>query len=348
MSKSLGNVVDPNQIINGGKNQKQQPAYGADILRLWVASVDYSNDVNIGPTIIGQLADARNKIRNTARFLLGNLHDFNPQTDAVAYEDLPELDRYMLHRITEVFTEVTEAYESFQFFKFFQTVQNFCVVDLSNFYLDIAKDRLYISDANAPRRRSCQTILQIALENLAKAIAPVLPHLAEDIWQFLPYEKPCKSVFQAGWLKAHQEWLKPELAQNWEQLRGLRNEVNKVMETARTGKVIGSSLEAKVLLYVANSELKTLLLNYNSTELLSGQGVDQLRYLLLASQVELVDLAAIQATDFNSKTDNLAIAIVKADGHKCDRCWNYSDTVGTLKDDPTICDRCDAALKGEF
>jgi isoleucyl-tRNA synthetase len=171
MSKSLGNVVDPNQIINGGKNQKQEPAYGADILRLWVASVDYSNDVNIGPTIIGQLADARNKIRNTARFLLGNLHDFNPQTDAVAYEDLPELDRYMLHRITEVFTEVTEAYESFQFFKFFQTVQNFCVVDLSNFYLDIAKDRLYISDANAPRRRSCQTILQIALENLAKAIA---------------------------------------------------------------------------------------------------------------------------------------------------------------------------------
>jgi isoleucyl-tRNA synthetase len=215
MSKSVGNVVDPNQIINGGKNQKQQPAYGADILRLWVASVDYSNDVNIGPTIIGQLADARNKIRNTARFLLGNLHDFNPEIDAVAYEDLPELDRYMLHRITEVFTEVTEAYESFQFFKFFQTVQNFCVVDLSNFYLDIAKDRLYISDANASRRRSCQTILQIALENLAKAIAPVLPHLAEDIWQFLPYEKPYKSVFQAGWLKAHQEWLKPELAQSW-------------------------------------------------------------------------------------------------------------------------------------
>jgi isoleucyl-tRNA synthetase len=117
MSKSLGNVVDPNQIINGGKNQKQQPAYGADILRLWVASVDYSNDVNIGPTIVGQLADARNKIRNTARFLLGNLHDFNPQTDAVAYEALPELDRYMLHRITEVFTEVTEAYEKFEFFK---------------------------------------------------------------------------------------------------------------------------------------------------------------------------------------------------------------------------------------
>ncbi|MFM7580777.1 MAG: class I tRNA ligase family protein, partial [Microcystaceae cyanobacterium] len=251
--------------------------------------------------------------------------------------------------ITEVFTEVTEAYESFQFFKFFQTVQNFCVVDLSNFYLDIAKDRLYISAPDAFRRRSCQTILQIALENLAKAIAPVLCHLAEDIWQFLPYDKPCKSVFQAGWLKAHQEWLNPTLAQKWEQLRNLRTEVNKVLETARTGKAIGSSLEAKVLLYGANPALKTLLLNYNSTELLSGQGVDQLRYLLLASQVELVDsLAVIQATEFNSQTDNLAIAIVKADGHKCDRCWNYSDTVGTFKDDPTLCDRCESALKGEF
>ena len=349
MSKSLGNVVDPNQIINGGKNQKQEPAYGADILRLWVASVDYSTDVNIGQNILKQLVDIRNKIRNTARFLLGNLHDFNPQTDAITYEDLPELDRYMLHRITEVFTEVTEAYESFQFFKFFQTVQNFCVVDLSNFYLDIAKDRLYISAPNASRRRSCQTILQIALENLAKAIAPVLCHLAEDIWQFLPYEKPCKSVFQAGWLKAHQEWLNPTLAQKWEQLRNLRTEVNKVMETARTGKAIGASLDAKVLLYVTDLELKALLKSYDHQGLTDGQGVDQLRYLLLASQVELVeDLTRIQAAEFNAQTETLAIAINKADGHKCDRCWNYSDTVGTFKDDPTLCDRCDAASKGEF
>ncbi|MEB3161572.1 MAG: isoleucine--tRNA ligase, partial [Synechocystis sp.] len=285
MSKSLGNVVDPTQIINGGKNQKQEPAYGADVLRLWVASVDYANDVSIGQTILKQLMDIRNKIRNTARFLLGNLHDFNPKTDAVNYEDLPELDRYMLHRISEVFTEVTEAYESFQFFKFFQTVQNFCVVDLSNFYLDIAKDRLYISAPDAPRRRSCQTVLHIALENLTKAIAPVLCHLAEDIWQFLPYEKPCESVFQAGWVTLDPQWQQLELAQTWGKLRQLRTEVNKVMEAARTAKAIGASLEAKVLIHATDPVFRSLLDRYNGT----GLSVDGLRYLVLASQVELLD-----------------------------------------------------------
>ncbi|MCZ8160511.1 MAG: isoleucine--tRNA ligase, partial [Microcystis sp. LE19-196.1B] len=200
MSKSLGNVIDPNVIINGGKDQKKEPAYGVDVIRLWVSSVDYTNDVNIGQNILKQLVDIRNKIRNTARFLLGSLNDFDPVKDAVAYEDLPEIDRYMLHRISEVFTEVTAAFESFQFFRFFQTVQNFCVVDLSNFYIDIAKDRLYISDPNSFRRRSCQTVYAIALENLAKAIAPVLSHLAEDIWQFLPYKTPYLSVFESGWL----------------------------------------------------------------------------------------------------------------------------------------------------
>jgi isoleucyl-tRNA synthetase len=381
MSKSLGNVVDPNQIINGGKNQKQQPAYGADILRLWVASVDYSNDVNIGPTIIGQLADARNKIRNTARFLLGNLHDFNPEIDAVAYEDLPELDRYMLHRITEVFTEVTEAYESFQFFKFFQTVQNFCVVDLSNFYLDIAKDRLYISDANAPRRRSCQTILQIALENLAKAIAPVLPHLAEDIWQFLPYKTPYKSVFQAGWVSLDPQWkFKPEIklveeegvrqekpieakfARQWKALRELRDGINKLLEQARSDKMIGSSLEAKILIYDDRQGDDDYVDGYFFVELERFNQIQpnelKLPCLFLASQVEITkSLASYDSALYKGIVSinwpriinmPLKVAILKADGHKCDRCWNYSDTVGTLKDDPTICDRCDAALKGEF
>ncbi|MBE9202813.1 isoleucine--tRNA ligase [Synechocystis salina LEGE 06099] len=346
MSKSLGNVVDPYQIINGGKNQKQEPAYGADVLRLWVASVDYANDVPIGQGILKQLVDVRNKIRNTARFLLGNLHDFNPQTDAVVYEDLPELDRYMLHRMTEVFAEVTEAYESFQFFKFFQTVQNFCVVDLSNFYLDIAKDRLYISAPNAPRRRSCQTVLQLALENLVKAIAPVLCHLAEDIWQFLPYEKPAESVFQAGWVTMDSRWVQPELAQTWVKLRQLRTEVNKVMESARTAKAIGASLEAKVLIHTNDDHWEQLLQRYNREE--SNQ-VDTLRYLLLASQVELSeDAAEINALQFKAETDTLTLGITNADGHKCERCWNYSTQVGSFSDDPSICERCNAALQGEF
>jgi isoleucyl-tRNA synthetase len=205
----------------------------------------------------------RNKIRNTARFLLGNLHDFDPAKDAVPYEQLPELDRYMLHRMTEVFAEVTQAFESFQFFRFFQTVQNFCVVDLSNFYLDIAKDRLYISAPDSFRRRSTQTVLAVAVENLARAIAPVLCHMAEDIWQYIPYPTPYNSVFEAGWVKLDEQWNKPEMAPFWLQLRQIRTEVNKVMEQARAEKMIGSSLEAKVLLYIPNAEFRSLLQDLN-------------------------------------------------------------------------------------
>ncbi|NEQ09673.1 MAG: isoleucine--tRNA ligase, partial [Moorea sp. SIO4E2] len=215
MSKSLGNILEPAIIIEGGKNHKKEPPYGADVLRLWVSSVDYSSDVPISQSILKQLADVYRKIRNTARFLLGNLNDFDPAKHRVPVQELPELDRYMLHRITEVFEDVTDAFESYQFFRFFQSVQNFCVIDLSNFYLDIAKDRLYISAPNSPRRRSCQTVLQIALENLAKAIAPVLCHMAEDIWQYLPYQKSHESVFESGWVKLEEQWKNPELAASW-------------------------------------------------------------------------------------------------------------------------------------
>ncbi len=345
MSKSLGNVVDPKVIIEGGKNQKQEPAYGADVMRLWVSSVDYSADVGIGQNILKQLADIYRKIRNTARFLLGNLHDFDPETDAVDYADLPQLDKYMLHRMTEVFAEVTDAYETFQFFRFFQTVQNFCVVDLSNFYLDIAKDRLYISHADAFRRRSCQTVLAIAVESLAKAIAPVLSHMAEDIWQFLPYKTSYKSVFESGWVKMKPDWKKPELVTSWSSLRSLRNEVNKVMEQARIEKAIGSSLDAKVLLYVTDDRLRQKLQSFNPTDSLSGNGVDELRYFFLTSQVELVDsVEVIEKAEYNSKDADLSIGIVKAEGTKCDRCWNYSTRVGEFPEDPTICERCNAAL----
>ncbi len=348
MSKSLGNVVDPAAIIEGGSNKKKEPPYGADVLRLWVSSVDYSSDVPIGQNILKQLADIYRKIRNTARFLLGNLHDFDPAKDAVPYEDLPELDRYMLHRITEVFEEVTEAFESYQFFRFFQTVQNFCVVDLSNFYLDIAKDRLYISHLNSGRRRGCQTVLAVALENLAKAIAPVLSHMAEDIWQFLPYKTPYKSVFESGWVEMKPEWKKPELAAQWSILRQIRTEVNKVMEQARVEKAIGSSLDAKVLLYVPEPELRQQLESFNRADS-SGNRVDQLRYLFLASQVELLDAAeAIDKAEYSTQSENVSIGVVKADGQKCDRCWNYSTHVGEFAEDPTICERCNAALAGEF
>lgn len=348
-SKSLGNGIDPKLIIEGGKNQKEEPPYGADVLRLWVSSVDYTSDVRLGKNILKQMGDSRGKIRNTARFLLGNLHDFDPNQHSVPYADLPQLDRYMLHRITEVFTEVTEAFESYQFFRFFQTIQNFCVVDLSNFYLDIAKDRLYISDLNSTRRRSCQTVLAVAVESLAKAIAPVLCHMAEDIWQYLPYKTPYKSVFESGWVQLDEQWQNPELAAYWTTLRNIRNDVNKVMEQARSEKAIGSSLEAKVLLYVANPELRQQLQTLNPQDSLSGNRVDELRYLFLASQVELLETPeALSDSKYSLETDGFKVGVVNADGEKCDRCWNYSTLVGTISEHPTICERCNAALAGQF
>ena len=348
-SKSLGNGIDPKLIIEGGKNQKEEPAYGADVLRLWVSSVDYSSDVRLGKNILKQMGDSRGKIRNTARFLLGNLHDFDPSEHSVPYAELAQLDRYMLHRITEVFREVTEAFESYQFFRFFQTIQNFCVVDLSNFYLDVAKDRLYISDLNSSRRRSCQTVLAVAVESLAKAIAPVLCHMAEDIWQYLPYKTPYKSVFESGWVQLDSQWQNPKLAASWTTLRNIRNDVNKVMEQARSEKAIGSSLEAKVLLYVADAQLRQQLQTLNPQDSRSGNRVDELRYLFLASQVELLETPeALTDSKYSLETDDFGVGVVKADGDKCDRCWNYSTLVGTILEHPTICERCNAALAGQF
>jgi isoleucyl-tRNA synthetase len=337
MSKSLGNIVDPMIVINGGKDQKKEPAYGADVIRIWAASVDYNGDVPIGKTILAQMSDVSRKLRNTARFLLSNLFDFDPAKDIVAYADLPESDRYILHRLAEVSKDITDAYDNFQFSRFFQTIQNFCTVDLSNFYLDIAKDRLYISAPNATRRRSCQTVLMYCLEMITKAIAPVLSHTAEDIWQHLPYPTPQKSVFQAGWLTTHDEWYKPELTAKWEYLREVRSEVNKVLELARNGKAIGAPLEAKVLLVVSDDSQRGYLASCE----------DELRYLFIVSQAAIVDRLPADL-QFTGEAASLQIAVVKADGDKCPRCWNYSTHIGESAEHPHICDRCVGALAGTF
>ncbi|CAN5820271.1 isoleucine--tRNA ligase [soil metagenome] len=351
MSKSLGNGVDPKVIIEGGNNKKQEPPYGADVLRLWVSSVDYSGDMRLGMRNVKQMSDVYRKIRNPARFLLGNLYDFDPQKDAVPYAELPALDQYMLHRMTEVFTDVETAFESYQFFQFFQTVQNFCVVDLSNFYLDIAKDRLYISAAESARRRSCQTVLAVAIENLAKAIAPVLCHMAEDIWQSLPYETPTESVFESGWVTIEEKWRRPELTQTWQQLRTIRDEANTVLEQARTDKAIGSSLQAKLRLFTTDTDLQAQLRAINPADSVSTHSnrVDELRYLFLVSQVELTEsVDELKGAKYSGEAAGLTIAVVEAEGEKCDRCWNYSTHVGESAEDPTICDRCVAALNGSF
>lgn len=350
MSKSLGNVVDPATIIEGGRDQKKQPPYGADLLRLWVSSVNYSADVPIGPTILSQLADAYRKIRNTARFLLGNLYDFDLAQHGVPYAQLPELDRYLLHRMAAVFDEVTAGFETYQFYRFFQTIQNFCVTELSNFYLDVAKDRLYISAADAWRRRSCQTVLAIAVENLAKAIAPVLCHTAEDIWQHLPYRTGYRSVFESGWVHREPHWPDEALAGAWSVLRQLREEANQVMEEARAAKTIGAPLEARVLLYVSDPERRQWLQRYNPADSTAvADSVDELRYLLLASQVELLDSPEpAQRAAHCHASEGFTIGIARAQGDKCDRCWNHDPSVGQSTHHPTICQRCEAALAGRF
>jgi isoleucyl-tRNA synthetase len=335
MSKSLGNVVDPLLVINGGKNPQKEPAYGADVLRLWVASVNYTDDVPLGNTILNQMADVYRKIRNTARFLLGNLYDFIPEKHGIPYAELPALDRYLLHRLWEVTQEITQAFQEFQFYHFFQIIQNFCAVDLSNFYLDIAKDRLYISTAGGYRRRSCQTVLALVVETLAKLLAPVLSHLAEDIWQFIPYEVGAKSVFLTKWAELPGDWHQPELAQTWQKWRELRTDVNKVLESARAAKTIGSSLEAQVSIGVADPQLFAELNALNTPT----NGVDELRYLLLVSQVQVSQGDAPHPWE---------IQMQLAPGQKCQRCWNYSEQVGHNPDHPDICERCTAALAGDF
>ncbi len=358
MSKSQGNVIDPAIVIEGGKNQKSEPPYGADVLRLWVSSVDYSSDVPISKNILKQMSDAYRKIRNTARFLLGNLHDFNPVENSVPYEQLPELDRYMLQEMTIVLDEVTEAFKKYDFSTFFQMIVSFCVSDLSNFYLDIAKDRLYISASDALRRRSCQTVMSIVLENLARVIAPVLPHLAEDIWQFLPYPKPkqprseeeAKSVFQAGWVQMEEQWKAPQLDEYfWSDLKLIRALVNQELEKARVDKIIGSSLEAKVIFYDSDQDLRQKLQAFNPSNESTTNDVDELRYLFLTSQVELLESPeALDGLQYSKKSDNRGIGVVKADGEKCDRCWNYSIHVGESHEHPLLCERCIPALAGQF
>ncbi len=336
MSKSLGNVVDPMVIIEGGKNQKQEPAYGADVLRLWVSSVDYSADVPIGAGILRQLADVYRKVRNTSRYLLGNLHDFNPADDAVPVAELPLLDRWMLQRAAEVMDEISEAFESYEFFRFFQLLQNFCVTDLSNFYLDIAKDRLYVSAPSDRRRRSCQTVMSLIIERLAGLIAPVLCHMAEDIWQNLPYEVEETSIFQRGWPTVPADWRDPSLSEPIQRLRELRAAVNRVLEDCRSRQELGASLEAAVRIETRNPELESALnwLNENG-----DAEADGLRDWLLVSQLQLggepwAELLADQ-TD-----DTAIIEVSRARGIKCERCWHYESDVGQHTQHPTLCGRC--------
>ncbi len=341
MSKSLGNVVDPAVIIDGGKNQKQEPPYGADVLRLWVSSVDYSADVPIGASILRQIADVYRKVRNTSRYLLGNLHDFDPERDTIPVPELPLLDRWMLQRTAEVMDEISTAFDRYEFYRFFQLLQSYCVVDLSNFYLDIAKDRLYVSSPSERRRRSCQTVMALIIERLAGAISPVLCHMAEDIWQNLPYSVAEDSVFRRGWPTVPETWRDPSLMAPMHQLRELRSAVNRVLEDCRSQGELGAALEAAVRLEAHSEALQEAL------DWLRQHGdpdVDGLRDWLLVSHLQVggEPWAELLASQDNTLA---TIEVARARGSKCERCWHYETDIGQHTTHPTLCGRCVGVLE---
>ena len=347
MSKSLGNVVDPAVLVEGGKNEKQDPPYGADVLRLWVSSVDYSADVPLGPGIVKQLADVYRKVRNTARYLLGNLHDFNPKPvaeggDAIPYDELPLLDQWMLQRTAALIDAVSGDFERYEFYRFFQALQNFCVVDLSNVYLDIAKDRLYVSGAADVRRRSCQTVLALVVERLAGLIAPVLCHMAEDIWQNLPYPVAERSVFERGWPTAPAAWRRVELEVPMNQILELRALVNRQLESCRAGGQLGASLEAQVHLEIGDGA-ETTAQALQWLESSNHPSVDNLADWLLVSALQQGGAAPAEVLAEASE-GGIRVRIARAEGEKCERCWHYETDIGTHSSHPSLCGRCVAVL----
>eukprot|EP00891_Asterochloris_glomerata_P006431 jgi/Astpho2/6431/fgenesh1_pm.00094_%23_1_t len=343
MSKSIGNTVDPRIVVEGGKDQKAEPPYGADVLRLWVASVDYTQDVVIGGRILTQVSDVYRKLRFTVRYLLGNLHDFDPAQHEVPFSQLPSTDRYILACLTTVLQETHTSYSKYSFFRFFQAMQRFVVQDLSNFYLDIAKDRLYVRQGDSSDRRACQTVLAALLQGMLPAIAPVLAHMAEDAWEHLPWSQPKGSVFEAGWFQAPPEWhqVPEDELRMWHTLRSVRDHANSVLEKARGQKFLGAALEAKVLVHCSEGWLQERLHHLNAAD----NGIDPLRYLFISSQAEVTDQASVQAADFSGQLDidgagQVSVGILRAEGQKCSRCWNYSTHCGQDAAHPELCERC--------
>ncbi|MBZ8174709.1 isoleucine--tRNA ligase [Staphylococcus delphini] len=317
MSKSLGNVIVPDTIV------KQK---GADIARLWVSSVDYLADVRISDEILNQVADVYRKIRNTLRFLLGNINDYNPATDRIAEADLLEVDRYILNRLREFTASTLDHYESFDYLNIYQEVQNFINVELSNFYLDYGKDILYIEEKNAHKRRSMQTVLFEILVNMTKLLAPIIPHTAEEVWSHI--EQVDEESVHLTHMPAKEDVDQP-LLDKWNTFMALRDDVNRALEAARNEKVIGKSLEAKVK--IGNSP------SFDTLAFL--EGFNDLHQLFIVSQVELVEEAQGEAYQHGT------IEIAKADGEKCARCWNYSESLGSVGELDDLCPRCQEVVK---
>ena len=328
MSKSVGNTVVPADVIK---------VYGADILRLWCASVDYREDVKISDNILKQMAEAYRRVRNTARYILGNSNDFNPNTDRVPYEQLMEIDKWALHKLEVLKRKVTENYDKYEFYNLFQDIHYFAGVDMSAFYLDIIKDRLYTEGTNSIERRSAQTVMTEILVTLTKMIAPILSFTAEEIWETLPEVlKDRESVLLTDWYKENDEYLNPEIENKWVEIIKVRKEANKSLEKARQGKdrIIGNSLDAKVMLHSTDAEIQKFLI----------ENREKLELALIVSEVEIVENIDETFTKGEEATD-LYIKVLHAEGEKCERCWKYSKELGKDPEHPTLCPRCTSVLK---
>ncbi|MCQ2363078.1 MAG: class I tRNA ligase family protein, partial [Acidaminococcaceae bacterium] len=323
MSKSVGNVIIPQDVI------KQ---YGADIIRLWTASSDYKADIRLSKEILKQMSDVYRKIRNTIRYLLGNLNDFDYAADRVEYKDMLELDRWALMHLQLLKKEVTQAYEDYDFHVLYHAIHNFCTVEMSAFYLDILKDRLYAEKADSRERRSAQTAMYEILLDLVVMLAPVLSFTMEEVWQFMkkPEGAPI-SVQLMPWPEVKEDYLDEALEKKWDDFIALRSAVTKVLEMARKDKKIGNSLEAAVELYATGEALAIF------------KGVEKdLPALLIVSQAALYEGGK---GDVATDREDLSITVKNAMGHKCERCWNYSEDVGKDAEHPALCKRCAEVLR---
>jgi len=319
MSKSKGNVIMPQEIVD---------KFGADVLRLWVVSADYRTDMRMSQDSLKQLSEGYRKIRNTARYILSNINDFNPNTDMVAYSDMLEIDKWALLKLNEVVAKSIKSYEDYEFHTLYSAILNFCIVDLSNFYLDVLKSRLYTEKPTSTERRSAQSAMYIILDSLTKLLAPVLAYTSEEIWKFMPHADSDDeiSVMLNTMPKVVAEYENAELAAKWDKIIAARNDVNKALEPARNEKLIGKSLDAEVTVY-ADGEMYDFLKSMEAE----------------LAEIFITSKASVETAD---KAENAAegevckVSVIASQHEKCGRCWVRSETVGTIEGFDGICADC--------
>ncbi len=329
MSKSLGNVVSPQDVIK---------TYGADVLRMWVASCDYYEDIRISKEILERTSEAYRKIRNTARFILGNLYDFDPNKNRLDHKDLLEIDKWALSKSYSLVNEIAGYYDAFEFHKVFRALYNFCTIELSSFYLDVSKDRLYTYAPNSTERRSCQTAIYDIMLILVKSLAPIAPFTAEEIWSKLKLEEDALSVHASSWPVAREGYIDKVLEEKWEKIFVLRPHIMKAIEEKRVKGVVGDSMEVGVTLYIKDAGKYGFLRDFS----------DELAGVFIVSQFKLEDVDKLPSgKEGLLEVEGLGVYAEKASGEKCERCWNYSEAVGSDAAHPKLCKRCLVVLKGE-